>query len=34
MVERMSGNRNFFLDPAELDAAQPSQRGRGKRKRG
>lgn len=28
MVERMTGNRNFFLEPSELRAAQPPQRDR------
>lgn len=31
MVERMAGNRNFFLDPAELRAAQQHERAAGKR---
>ena len=28
MVERMAGNRNFFLDPQALRATQPPQRKR------
>lgn len=29
MIERIAGNRNFFLDPAELRAARATRRGRG-----
>jgi DNA-binding transcriptional LysR family regulator len=33
MIERMADNRNFFLDPSELRAAQPPRRGRAARGR-
>jgi DNA-binding transcriptional LysR family regulator len=34
MIERMADNRNFFLSPSELRAAQPTPRGRAARGRG
>ncbi|WP_322014143.1 LysR family transcriptional regulator [Paraburkholderia sp. J12] len=34
MIERVADNRNFFLDPAELQVVQPRKRGRGARVRG
>jgi hypothetical protein len=34
MIERMAGNKNFFLDPSELRATRAPRRGRAASERG